>query len=445
MGSQTRTVLISAIASGQGKTTVTAALARRLRRAGQRVRVFKVGADFIDPMMLERACGRPVHALDLWMVGTEGCRELLAAAAVDADVILIEGAMGLYDGDPSAADLAREFGIPVLAVIDVSAMAQTVGAVALGLRDFGPTLLAGVIANGVASPRHAEMVAAALRQVQLLGSIPHNESGLPERHLGLVLPAEIHDIDRRIDALADSPLLDESAWANGPKVSCPVHENVRARAISTSLAGEVVAIARDAAFAFIYPANIECLQALGASIRWFSPLADEPIPEAADAVILPGGYPELHGEALSRAQRCLGSLRQAHARQVPILAECGGMMALTDALVDLNGQTWPMAGLLAGTTRMQVRLAGLGLQAWDTGNGVLRGHTFHYSVFETPLSGIARTVAHPRGVAGETIYVTGSSTASYFHAYFPFNPEAVAVLLSANRAAPVATSAACSQ
>ena len=193
----TRAVLISAIASGQGKTTVTAALARRLTRAGQRVRVFKVGADFIDPLMLERACGSPVHVLDLWMVGIEGCRQLLTEAARKADIILVEGAMGLYDGDPSGADLARAFGIPVLAVLDVSAMAQTVGAVAMGLRDFGPTLLAGVIANGVASPRHGEMVEAALRQIRLLGSMPRHNSPLPERHLGLVLPAEV-----RADLLA---------------------------------------------------------------------------------------------------------------------------------------------------------------------------------------------------------------------------------------------------
>jgi cobyrinic acid a,c-diamide synthase len=428
-----RAVLISAIASGQGKTTVTAALARRLRRAGERVRVFKVGADFIDPLVLEYACGHPVHVLDLWMVGEGACRSLLARAAQEADTILVEGAMGLYDGDPSAADLARVFGIPVLAVLDVGAMAQTVGAVAMGLRDFGPTRLAGVVANGVAGARHEEMVANALRGMPLLGSLPRHDSPFPERHLGLVLPAEVHDVERRLEALADMLTLNESAWNSIAPPTWPAGEHPVAGPAARALAGRVVAIARDAAFAFIYPANIECLQSLGAAIRWFSPLADEAAPEAADAIFLPGGYPELHGGALSRATRFHASLQRAHAREVPVVAECGGMMVLTDALVDLQGRSWPMAGLLRGTTRMQPRLAGLGLQAWDTGEGVLRGHTFHHSTFETPLAGIARTITHPRGTAGETVYRIGSLTASYFHAYFPSSPPAVAALCGCTR------------
>ncbi len=424
-----RALLISAIASGQGKTTVTAALARRLVRAGRRVRVFKVGADFIDPMMLERACGAPVNVLDLWMVGTEACRRLLAQAAAAADVILIEGAMGLYDGDPSAADLARAFGIPVLAVLDVSAMAQTVGAVALGLRDFGPVLLAGVIANGIAGPRHAEMVESALCRIRLLGSMPRQPSPLPERHLGLVLPAEVGDLDRRIDALADGLILHDGAWSMVPTVDFPALDPPHADPHSVRLDGRVVAIARDAAFAFMYPANIECLHGLGAAVCWFSPLADEPVPDAADAVILPGGYPELHGEKLSRAARFHASIRRAHARCVPMLAECGGMMVLTDSIVDLEGRTWPMAGLLAGTTHMQTRLAALGPQEWDTGAGVLRGHAFHHSVFTTALRGVGHTNTHPGRTPGETIFRSGSLTASYFHAYFPSCPAAVAALL----------------
>jgi cobyrinic acid a,c-diamide synthase len=428
-----RAVLVSAIASGQGKTTVTAALARRLARGGDRVRVFKVGADFIDPLMLERACGHPVHVLDLWMVGEAACRNLLAQAARDADTILVEGAMGLYDGDPSAADLARAFGIPVLAVLDVGAMAQTVGAVAMGLRDFGPTPLAGVIANRVASSGHGAMVAASLREIPLLGSLPFQASPLPERHLGLVLPAEVRDLDRRLDELSDSLALNENVWNSIATVTWTEGKDRDASPTSAALQGKVVAIARDAAFAFIYPANIECLKALGASIQWFSPLADEPVPDTADAVILPGGYPELHGEALSRARRFHASARHAYARCIPILAECGGMMVLTDALVDLAGSSWPMAGLLLGTTRMQSRLVGLGLQSWNTAQGVLRGHTFHYSTFETPLTGIARAITHPRQVAGETIYRTGSVTASYFHAYFASCPEAIAELLGGRR------------
>jgi len=153
------------------------------------------------------------------------------------------------------------------------------------------------------------------------------------------------------------------------------------------------------------------------------------VPETADAVILPGGYPELYGAELNRARRFQSSIRDVHARDLPILAECGGMMALTDALLDLQGRSWAMAGLLPGSTRMQPRLAGLGLQAWDTGSGVLRGHTFHYSTLETPLSAVQRTLTHPKNTAGEAIYRVGSLTASYFHAYFPSCPRAIAAVL----------------
>ena len=160
-----KVVLISAIASGQGKTTTTAALARKLIKLGHTVHIFKTGPDFIDPMMLERACGAPVRSLDLWMVGRAASLAMLAQAASEVDVILIEGVMGLYDGKPSSADLANEFGVPVLAVLDASAMAQTVGALAMGLRDFGPVHLAGVIANRIASGGHAKMVADAMRDI----------------------------------------------------------------------------------------------------------------------------------------------------------------------------------------------------------------------------------------------------------------------------------------
>jgi cobyrinic acid a,c-diamide synthase len=425
----TRAILISATASGQGKTTITAALARSFKRSGQRVKVFKVGADFIDPLLLEQACGSPVQVLDLWMVGQEACSAMLAEAATEADIILVEGAMGLYDGEPSAADLARALGLPVVAVLDVSAMAQTVAAIAMGLRDFGPAKLVGIIANRVASRRHGEWLAAGLRDIPLLGSMPSHAAGLPERHLGLVLPSEIMDLERRLDELADKLELNERAWNDIPALAAANAAPHVADSPLRPLRGKVVAIARDAAFVFIYPANIRCLQMLGASIAWFSPLADEVVPEAADAVYLPGGYPELYGAALSRARRFLSSIRDCHVRGLPILAECGGMMALTDTLLDLKGQSWPMAGLVPGSTRMQARFAGLGLQAWDTGSGVLRGHTFHYSTLDTPLSAVQRTLTHPKNAAGEAIYRVGSLTASYFHAYFPSCPRAIAVVL----------------
>ncbi|MBI3730305.1 MAG: cobyrinate a,c-diamide synthase [Burkholderiales bacterium] len=425
-----KVVLISAIASGQGKTTTTAALARKLVKLGKTVRVFKTGPDFIDPMMLERACGSAVHSLDLWMVGQADSEDMLARAALDADVILIEGVMGLYDGNPSSADLARAFGVPVVAVLDASAMAQTVGALAMGLRDFGPVHLAGVIANRIASEGHANMVAAAMRDIPLLGSLRKQEEALPERHLGLVLPQEVDRIEAILEAMAEGLDLDMQAWDALPDTSFELHEHQAQHVLQTAgnLSGKTIAIARDAAFAFIYPANIECLIGLGAELVFFSPLADEAIPALADALYLPGGYPELHAETLTQASNWLASLRAAYEQDMPILAECGGMMAITEGLVDQQGQSWPMAGILPGKVIMQKRLAALGAQAWATPQGELRGHTFHYSRFETTLTASSHTIKHSTQQQGEAIYRVDNVRASYFHAYFASNPAATAAL-----------------
>jgi cobyrinic acid a,c-diamide synthase len=426
---EVKALLVAAVASGQGKTTVTAALARKLGRQGKRVRVFKCGPDFIDPMLLERASGAPVRSLDLWMVGRELCRSQLAQAASEADVILIEGVMGLYDGTPSSADLSREFEVPVMAVIDASAMAQTAGALVHGLRDYGPVEMAGVIANRVASEGHARMVAASLRDIPLFATLPRQARSLPERHLGLVLPGEVSDIDKLLDDLADQLVFDEAAWDSLPPVRIEIPD--AATVVQTPLlAGLTIAVARDPAFMFLYPANLDTLRQLGATLAFFSPLADQAIPAVADAVYLPGGYPELHAEALSQAAAWRASIRAAHAVGMPIVAECGGMMALADTLTDQSGANWPMAGLLPGAVTMQPRLAGLGSQGLPTAQGVLRGHTFHYSKLETTLEPAAYTIKHPSAVPGEAWYRAGSLSASYFHAYFPSNPAAVAALFS---------------
>ncbi|MDQ1835171.1 cobyrinate a,c-diamide synthase [Massilia scottii] len=427
-----RVLLVAAVSSGQGKTTVTAALARALVRRGQRVRIFKCGPDFIDPMLLERASGAQVGSLDLWMVGREQCRSQLAAAALEADVILIEGVMGLYDGTPSSADLAREFGLPVMAVIDASAMAQTAGALVHGLRDYGPVEMAGAIANRVASKGHGAMVAASMRDIPLIAILPRQTKTLPERHLGLVLPSEVQDVDGLLDLLADQLEFDDAAWAQ--LRSTRIDLTARVEAPAALLAGRTIAIARDAAFAFLYPANLDTLRALGATLAFFSPLADDAVPAQADAVYLPGGYPELHGETLAGAARWRASIRAVHAAGMPILAECGGMMALADSLADQAGTVWPMAGLLEGSVTMQARIAGLGSQGLETPHGLLRGHTFHYSRLETGVAPKAHTVRHPSGASGEAVYRAGSLSASYFHAYFPSCPAAVAALFSRSEA-----------
>lgn len=421
-----RIFLVSAVASGQGKTSVTAALARKLVQQGLRVRVYKTGPDFIDPMLLERASGAPVYALDLWIVGLQACREQLAQAASAVDVILIEGVMGLYDGTPSSADLARAFGVPVLAVIDASAMAQTAGALVLGLRDYGPVDLVGVIANRVNSPGHARMVAASLRDVPLLATLPQQSQSLPARHLGLVLPNEITALDALLDQLAEQLILDDALW-NRLRPT-PLEASEPSIPSATTLTGKTIAIAHDAAFAFLYPANLDCLRALGATLHFFSPLENTSVPSNADALYLPGGYPELHAEILSKAGVWQASLRTAHAAGLPILAECGGMMAIADTLTDQQGEVWSMPGLLPGNVQMQTRLAGLGSQGMATHHGELRGHTFHYSTLESALAPTAHTVKHPSGDAGEAVYRLGSLTASYFHAYFSSCPDAVAAL-----------------
>jgi len=423
-----RVVLVAAMSSGQGKTTVTAALARRLVRMGKRVRVFKCGPDFIDPMLLERACGSPVHNLDLWMVGVDACRQRLGEAAREADAILVEGVMGLYDGAPSAADLAHEFGIPVLAVLDASAMAQTAGAVAQGLRDYGPVRMAGVVANRIASSGHAAMVKISLRDIALIGTLQRQDQQLPERHLGLVLPGEVEALNSMLDSLADSIDFDEAAWDALPVMApspAPTQE------CEPLLAGRTIVIARDPAFVFVYPANIDVLEQLGARITYFAPLSNDAVPEHADAVYLPGGYPELHGAKLQAARRWRDSIRETHARGVPIVAECGGMMALADGLTDDQGRRYEMAGLLPGEVTMQKRLGGLGMHALSTPEGEVRGHTFHYSLLDSPLAPESHTIKQRTGTPGENVYRVGSLFASYFHGYFPSNPRAVAVLFGA--------------
>ena len=439
-------ILIAGIASGQGKTTVTAALARYHMRHGRRVRVFKAGPDFLDPMMLQAASGAAVENLDLWMVGAARSRALLYRAAAASDLILIEGAMGLYDGDPSAADLARAFAVPVAAVIDAGAMAQTFGALALGLKQYQPIPFAGVIANRVASTGHAAMLKASLpADIPLLACIGRAELPLPERHLGLVQASELADLGMRLDALAD--LIEASGLtALPPAVAFEAPGDTadaqHASTLPRLLVGRRIAVARDDAFSFIYPSNLSTLEAMGATLHFFSPLADAPVP-AADALWLPGGYPELHAERLAANQQWQVSVRAFHAAGKPILAECGGMMALTESLETVGGQQFPMSGLIPGKVVMQKRLAALGMQevalpltseaelpVASSANGTLRGHTFHYSRFETPLQPHVRTRKAKGGGEGEAVYQTGNLTASYFHAYFASNPKAIASLFS---------------
>lgn len=419
-------VLIAAPASGQGKTTVTAALARLHRNQGRKVRVFKCGPDFLDPMILERASGAPVYQLDLWMVGAEESRRLLWEAAAEADLILIEGVMGLFDGTPSSADLARHFGVPVLGVIDGTAMAQTFGALALGLARYQPDLpFAGVLANRVGTLRHAQLLEGSLTEgLRWYGALSR-ETGieLPSRHLGLVQASELNDLDLRLDAAANA-LAASCEVALPPPVTFAAPTPVPCEPL---LAGVRIAVARDEAFAFTYGASLDLLRAMGAELSFFSPVHDQQLPPC-DSLYLPGGYPELHHHTLAANAPMLAAIRGHHAEGKPLLAECGGMLYLLDALTDVDGQRAELLGLLPGEAVMQKRLAALALQAVELPEGTLRGHTYHHSLTSTALEPIARGISPNGGRGAEAVYRDGRLTASYVHFYFPSNPAAVAAL-----------------
>ena len=415
-------LFVSAPASGQGKTSVTAGLARLFRRRGLQVRVFKTGPDFLDPMILARASGAAVYQLDLWMGGEAHCRELLYRAAGEADVILIEGVMGLFDGRPSSADLAELFGVPVLAVIDASAMAETFGAIAHGLADFRPgVVVAGVLANRVGGPGHAAMLAESLGDdLRFFGALPRDEAfALPSRHLGLVQADELADLETRLDHMAAAL---EQAGVEMP-AEIPFAPPATLAAIPKMLSGRRIAVARDSAFAFLYEANLDLLRAAGAELRFFSPLQDATLPDC-DTAYLPGGYPELHLGRLSANRSLQDALRAHVGAGKPLLAECGGLLYLLDRLADADGRSAPMAGILSGNATVMKRLSNLGLQSARLPEGELRGHTFHHSRAEIVEAPLTHSSAARHHGTSEPIYRQRRLTASYMHFYFPSNPDA---------------------
>ncbi|ODP34384.1 cobyrinate a,c-diamide synthase [Pandoraea sp. ISTKB] len=425
-------LFVSAPASGQGKTTVTAGLAQWHREQGRRVRVFKTGPDFLDPKILERASGACVQTLDLWMVGAAQCRRLLAEAVREADLILIEGVMGLFDGTPSSADLAMTFGVPVVTVISAKSMAQTFGAIASGLAHYRPGLpMHGVLANHVSSPRHAQLLREGMpADLRWLGHLATSaQMTLPARHLGLHQADEIDRLDARIAATAQA--LAGTALADlPPPVSFDAPPSDAMPDIPKFLDGKRIAVARDAAFSFIYPENLRLLETMGAHVTYFSPLADDAVPDATDALFLPGGYPELHAARLAGNTRSAASVRAHAAAGKPIVAECGGMLYLLEKLTDADGVSTSMLGILPGHATLQKRLAGLGMQALETSHGTLRGHTFHYTRMATSMVPIYHTTrpGSAASTTGEPVYRQGAIVASYLHGYWPSNPALTAAL-----------------
>ncbi|WEK03117.1 MAG: cobyrinate a,c-diamide synthase [Candidatus Devosia phytovorans] len=383
-------LVIAAPRSGSGKTTITLGLLAALRRRGTVVAPAKTGPDYIDPAFLARAALREAVNLDPWSMGPAQLKSLAATQSVGADLLLVEGVMGLFDGAAdntgSTADLAELLELPVVLVVDAERQSQSVAPLVAGFASWRPGVrVGGVILNRVASMKHERMLTEALAAtgIPCLGAIPRDANlVIPERHLGLVLPGEVASFETFLDAAAEAigEYVDLDRLA---ALAAPLPET---GAPSRPLAplGQRIAIARDDAFAFLYPHLLDGWRSLGAELSFFSPLADEAPSPGADAVFLPGGYPELHGQTIASAQNFKAGLTAARDRDALIYGECGGFMVLGDALVDKHGVSHAMTGLLPVTTRIDRpkrilgyrRLAHSGALPWPA---QLNGHEFHYS------------------------------------------------------------------
>ncbi|WED28726.1 cobyrinate a,c-diamide synthase [Vibrio sp. DW001] len=417
-------LVVAAPSSGSGKTTVVAAIARHFSNQGLKVRVFKTGPDFIDSHFLSFASGHPVYQLDFWMCGEAHCKQMVAEAAQEADLILIEGVMGMFDGVCSSANIAETLGIPILAVIDAGSMAQTFGAIAYGLANFRQEIeMYGVFANRVGSAMHAEMLSEALPDnLTFFGYFP-KDSGLtiPERHLGLVQAQELDDLNAKLN-LAASLVAQHSRLTLPPRVDFTLN---KAKPQPSALDGRVIAVAMDKAFSFIYQANMDLLVEMGAHIEYFSPIEKQPLPPC-DAIYFPGGYPELYLDVLTDHNRLKEQVVKHVSDGKPILAECGGMLYLNNSLAGLNNQKVSLAGVLNANSHMQSKLTALGMVEGElTPNEILRGHTFHYSKTDSHEKILCYPVSQ-RGRLLDPVWQKGRVVASYIHWYFPSNPQLIA-------------------
>ena len=417
-------VVIAAPSSGSGKTMVTLGITRALTRRGFKVAAGKAGPDYIDPGFHTAAAGRPCVNLDLWAMGQDGVRALAGGAAAGCDILVVEGVMGLFDGPEGAsgstADLAAALSLPVVLVVDASHQGQSIAALVHGFRAFRNDIhLSGVILNRVASTRHEAMLRAALAasDIPVIGTLRRiDSSSLPSRHLGLVQAQENQQLEDVIESFAaevsretflDMFLAAGRDIANQTVLSAPGLEPL----------GQTTAIARDEAFSFIYEHPLRAWRDRGATLQFFSPLSDE-APPAADAVFLPGGYPELHAGKLAANARFLDGLRRHGGL---IYGECGGYMVLGEGLTDAAGDRHHMAGLLPVTTSFAKRKLHLGYRQLEPVNapwvGPLRGHEFHYSTIEDHGSGVP--LFHAKDAAGRDLgpmgHRVGRVMGSYAH------------------------------
>lgn len=423
----TKGLVIAAPHSGSGKTVFTMGLAAALKARGQRLQIAKGGPGYIDPQFLSAAANQPCYNLDKWAMGPAQLRARVGSIAAQADFLLIEGMMGMFDGaagmDGSTADLADALGLPVLLVVDASGQAQSIAALVHGFATLRTRpKLCGVVATRVGSPRHGEMLAEAMAEtgIPFFGAVPRSETlTIPSRHLGLVQATEHISQSALIEAARDiiAQSIDLSAlW----EAAGDVRASGKTRPLPPL--GQRIAVARDIAFSFCYPHLLDDWRRAGAEISFFSPLANEAPSQDCDAVYLPGGYPELHGGTLAEAAIFKSGLRDAAERRAVIYGECGGYMVLGREIIDADGTSHTMAGLLGHVTSFADRKLQLGYRTLKPEPGSpwsapLSAHEFHYSTLtyagsDAPLFNQSDSRNEDLGKTGGR---RGSVMGSYMH------------------------------
>ncbi len=457
--------LVAGAASGVGKTTVVLAIAAALRRRGHTVQPFKGGPDFLDAGHHSRICGRAARNLDTWMLSPEANRDVLRHAAHGADVLLVEGMMGLFDGKDggaetgSSAQIAKLLKLPAVLVLDAAKTARSIAAVALGFELFDPGLqLSGIILNRVAGERHFRMLREAIEaacKTPVLGWLPREPAiAIPERHLGLQTAEEGETgdaLDRQIDTLAS--LAEEHL--DLPRLlgfECGLDLEPEAPSVRRQPAAPVrIGVTRDKAFSFHYEDNFDLLERRGATLLPFSPMGDACLPPNLDALYLAGGYPELYAEQIGGNFALLSAIRRFVESGRPVYAECGGMIFLSRRLTTADGAIHPMAGVLPFDIEMTDRLVGFGYVEVDLTHDCLlgkagatfRGHSFHYSRIsnETSLATNYRVRYSISGRTEQEGYRLGNVLASYVHLHFRAAPGSagsfVEAALAARNANPV--------
>lgn len=432
-------VLVAGTSSGVGKTTVVLGMMAALRRRGLVVAPFKVGPDFIDPSHHAAICGRPSRNLDTFMMGMDGVRRSFARGVEGADVAVIEGVMGLYDGldateVASSASVAKALGAPVLLVMNVHGTSRSAAAMALGYRSYDPKVeVAGLILNRVGSERHRSLLEDALAPlgIPILGTLPRRgEIALPSRHLGLEMGFESrHDLDALADFVEENAYLDRILELGCNVAEPEAQAEPEAETVQDQEGGRIrIAVAYDEAFCFYYAENFEILRRLGADLRFFSPIRD-PLPEA-DGLYLGGGYPELYASALEESPT-RHEIKKAAEDGMPIYGECGGLMYLCEAVISKDGNSEDekrMAGVLPATTTMTGRLQALGYVEGDVvaenpvvaKGTVIRGHEFHYSKMDCARDArFAYRFRRGKGIDGNKDgLVEHEVLGSYLHTHF---------------------------